>query len=387
MKVHNRLRAVVNLDTVKQNIEAIRSNISPDSKIIAVVKTDAYGHGAVPIAREFEKLDCIWGYAVAFADEGYNLRKAGILKPILCLGCVFEEQMELLIKAQMRITVSSYEWAKKVSDVAQRIGKEAYLHIKIDTGMSRVGFLVNEENVEEILKIAELPGLILEGLHTHFSKADEEDKTETMKQLKDYLWMKERLKERGLTFQYYHTANSAAIIDVPEANMDLVRAGIAMYGLYPSEEVNKNAVNIKPAMELKAHIIHVKWIEAGTKVSYGGTFEAKRRTRVATVPAGYGDGYPRSLSNKGYVLVNGQKAPIIGRICMDQFMVDVTDIENVEPGAEITIFGQDGDAFLGLDELADLSERFNYEFVCNINKRVPREYILGGIVVAQVDYF
>lgn len=169
--------------------------------------------------------------------------------------------------------------------------------------------------------------------------------------------------------------------------MDLVRAGIAMYGLYPSEEVNKNAVNIKPAMELKAHIIHVKWIEAGTKVSYGGTFEAKRRTRVATVPAGYGDGYPRSLSNKGYVLVNGQKAPIIGRICMDQFMVDVTDIENVEPGAEITIFGQDGDAFLGLDELADLSERFNYEFVCNINKRVPREYILGGIVVAQVDYF
>lgn len=387
MKTYTRLRAVVNLDAIRHNIEAIRENIADNSKIIAVVKTDAYGHGAVPIAKELEQLDYIWGYAVAFADEGYLLRKAGLKKPILCLGCVFEEQMELLIKSEMRITVSSYEWAQKASKIAERIGKKAYLHIKIDTGMSRIGFLVNEQNVEEILKIAKLPGLVLEGLHTHFAKADEAEKEDTLKQLQAYLWMKEKLQEAGLTFPYYHTANSAAIIDIPQSNMDLVRAGIAMYGLYPSDEVNKEAVELWPAMELKTHTTHVKWIEAGTKVSYGGTFTTKRRTKVATVPAGYGDGYPRSLSNKGYVLVHGQKAPIIGRICMDQFMIDVTDIPDVESGTEITLFGRDGDAFLSLEELAVLSERFNYEFLCNINKRVPREYISGGKVISQVDYF
>lgn len=387
MKTYSRLRAVVDLDAIKHNMEAMHAHISADTQMIAVIKTDAYGHGAVPIAEELEKLEYVWGFAVAIVEEGHLLRKAGIKKPILCLGCAFEEQMETMIRDEMRITISSYESAKKASEIAGKLEKEALIHIKIDTGMSRVGFLVNDESIDEIIRISELPNLKLEGMHTHFSKADETEKDTTQQQQKAYLWMRERLEEKGIVFSYYHSANSAAIIDMPETNMDLVRAGIAIYGLYPSDEVDKTAVELKPAMELKAHITHVKWIEEGAEVSYGGTFVAGKKMKVATIPAGYGDGYPRSLSNKGYVLIHGQKAPILGRVCMDQFMVDVTEIENVKAGTTATLVGKDGNNFISVGELADLSGRFNYEFICDINKRVPREYISGGEVVAQVDYF
>ena len=253
--------------------------------------------------------------------------------------------------------------------------------------MSRLGFPVAKESVEEILKIGRLVYTDCEGMFTHFSKADEADKTTTLEQIRAFLWMKEHLAAEGMEFTYYHCANSASIIDMPKLGMNLERAGISTYGLYPSDEVNKEAVPLRPAMELIAHVTYVKWIEKGTEVSYGGTFVAPKRMQIATIPTGYGDGYPRSLSNKGYVLIHGQKAPILGRVCMDQFMVDVTGIPDVKFGDRATLVGHDGDAYLSIDELAGLSGRFNYEFICDINKRVPREYLRDGKVVEQVDYF
>ena len=227
----------------------------------------------------------------------------------------------------------------------------------------------------------------MEGMFTHFAKADETDKSFTRKQMKEYCWMKDALTKEAVTFTYYHCSNSAGIIDLEETNMDLVRAGIATYGMYPSEEVVKENVPLKPAMELISHVTHVKWVEAGTPISYGGTFVTDKRTRVATIPVGYGDGYPRSLSNKGYVLIKGKKAPILGRVCMDQFMVDVTEISNVQFGDKVTLIGEDGSEKLPVEVLSDLSGRFNYEFVCALSKRIPREYIRHGEVVEQVDYF
>ena len=384
MKKYSRLRAVIDLDAVMYNMEMMHANIEEGTKMVVVIKTDGYGHGAVPISRMLEDVDYVWGYAVATLDEGVVLRKAGIQKPILCLGCIFPDQLEEMIRHEIRMTAYSYELAKLADETAYRMGKKAYLHIKIDTGMSRLGFPVSKESVEEILKIGRLVYTDCEGMFTHFSKADETDKTTTLEQIRAFLWMKEHLAAEGMEFTYYHCANSASIIDMPKLGMDLERAGISTYGLYPSDEVNKEEVPLRPAMELIAHVTYVKWIEKGTAVSYGGTFVAPKRMQIATIPTGYGDGYPRSLSNKGYVLIHGQKAPILGRVCMDQFMVDVTEIPDVKFGDRATLVGHDGDAYLSIDELAGLSGRFNYEFICDINKRVPREYVRDGKVVEQV---
>ena len=387
MKKYSRLRAVIDLDAVMYNMEMMHANIEKGTKMVVVIKTDGYGHGAVPISRMLEDVDYVWGYAVATLDEGVVLRKAGIQKPILCLGCIFPDQLEEMIRHEIRMTTYSYELAKLADETAYRMGKKAYLHIKIDTGMSRLGFPVAKESVEEILKIGRLVYTDCEGMFTHFSKADETDKTTTLEQIRAFLWMKEHLAAEGMEITYYHCANSASIIDMPKLGMNLEGAGISTYGLYPSDEVNKEAVPLRPAMELIAHVTYVKWIEKGTEVSYGGTFVAPKRMQIATIPTGYGDGYPRSLSNKGYVLIHGQKAPILGRVCMDQFMVDVTGIPDVKFGDRATLVGHDGDAYLSIDELANLSGRFNYEFICDINKRVPREYLRDGKVVEQVDYF
>ncbi len=387
MKTYKRLRAVVSMDAIKHNLDKMHENIGEDAKIIAVIKMDAYGHGSVPISKQMEKIDYIWGYGVALVEEGHLLRKAGIKKPIISLGVVFNDQFEKVVEDEIRMTTFNMERAKRLSEVATRLGKTAYVHIKIDTGMSRIGFAVNKESIEEIKEIAKLPNIKMEGMYTHFAKADEFDKSATKEQMERFVWMREQLKKEGIEFEYYHAANSATIIDMPEYKMDLVRAGIATYGLYPSDEVKKDVLDLQPAMELKAHVSYVKWVEAGTPISYGGTFVTKRRTKVATIPTGYGDGYPRSLSNKGYVLIEGKKAPILGRVCMDQFMVDVTDIEDVEFGTTATLFGWSGDAYLSLEELANLSDRFNYEFICDINKRVPREIVSKGKIIDQVDYF
>lgn len=389
MKDYKRVCARINLDAIEYNIEMMKQNLKDGVKMIAVVKTDGYGHGALPIAEVLseKKYKYVWGFAVATVDEAFYLKKGGITKPVLVLGNIFPHRRELAVANDIRITVSTYEMAKAISDLAVEMGERAYIHIKIDTGMSRLGFQVNEQSVDEIAKIAGLPNLVMEGMFTHFSKADEEDKSFTNEQIEKYLFMKKKLAQRDVVFRYYHCSNSAGIIDIPDANMDLVRAGISTYGLYPSDEVEKERVPLKPALELVSHVAHVKWVEAGRKVSYGGTFVTERPTKIATIPVGYGDGYPRSLSNTGVVLIHGKRAKIIGRICMDQFMVDVTDIEDVEYEDRVTLVGRNREEEITVDELSKLSGRFNYEFVCDLGKRIPHEYLRSGEVILQRDYF
>ncbi len=387
MKKYSRVCARIDLDAIEYNMEMMRRNLKDGVKMISVIKSDGYGHGALQIARFLEPKEYIWGYAFAALDEAAALRKGGIKKPLLVLGCVFPEQWEEMLDGGIRMTVYTEETAREVSDLAVKMGKTAYVHIKIDTGMSRLGFMAEEASIEEIEGISRMPNLVVEGMYTHFAKADETDKRFTIEQLEKYLWVKKQLLDRGIEIPYHHCSNSAGIIDLKEANMDLVRAGIAAYGLYPSEEVHKENVPLKPAMELISHVTHVKWVEEGTPVSYGGIFTAKRRTRIATIPVGYGDGYPRSLSNQGCVLIRGKRAPIIGRVCMDQFMVDVTDIEGAAFADRVVLIGADGDERITVEELSGLSDRFNYEFICSFGKRVPREYICGKEVVEQMDYF
>ena len=388
MKKYSRVCARIDLDAVEYKLDMMKQNIKEETKMIGVIKTDGYGHGAVQIARYvMEEKDYIWGYAVATLDEAVLLKKNQVKKPVLVLGCIFPDQRDIMIEQEVRMTCYTLEMAEDISKRAQKLNQKAYIHIKLDTGMSRLGFQITEESVEEICRIASLPNLVLEGMYSHFATADETDKTFTKKQLERYLWMKEKLEERKVTFPYYHCSNSAGIIDVKEANMDLVRAGISTYGLYPSNEVEKKNVPLKPALQLISHVAHVKWVESGTPVSYGCTYVTKRRTRIATIPVGYGDGYPRSLSNKGYVLIRGKKAPILGRVCMDQFMVDVTDIDAVTFQDRVTLVGTDGGEDLPVEVLSDLSGRFNYEFVCDLGKRIPREFIRNGKVVEQMDYF
>ena len=387
MKAYNRVCARIDLDAVEYNIEMMKNNVRDGAKMLGVVKTDGYGHGAVQIAKMLSPKDYMWGFAVATLDEAVVLRHGGIEKPILVLGCIFPDQREDMIKHDIRMTLYTEEMAREVSELAVKMGKQAYIHIKLDTGMSRLGFLIEEEAADIIERISKMPNLVMKGMYTHFAKADEIDKSFTGKQIRNYVWMKETLEKRGVAFTYYHCSNSAGIIDVPEANMDLVRAGISTYGLYPSEEVHKENVPLKPAMELISHVAHVKWVDAGTPVSYGGTYITDRRTKIATIPVGYGDGYPRSLSNKGYVLIHGKKAPILGRVCMDQFMVDATEIDDVKYADKVTLVGNDGDEKLPVEALSGLSGRFNYEFVCDLGKRIPREFIRHGDIVEQMDYF
>ena len=387
MKTYSRVYAKIDLDAVAWNMEQMKKNLKEGTEMVAVIKTDGYGHGAVQVASMLESYDYVWGYAVATLDEAVVLRAAEIQKPILVLGCIFPDQYWEMLKYEIRMNVYTKEMAEAISALAVEKGEQAYVHIKLDTGMARLGFSAEESSIEEIKEIAELPNLVLEGVFTHFAKADEEDKTFTMMQLEKFEWMTQRLEEEGVTFPYVHVSNSAGIIDVRRADYNLVRAGIAIYGLYPSEEVDKEKVQLKPALSLKSHIAFVKDIPAGTPVSYGGDFVSEHQMRIATIPIGYGDGYPRSLSDTGYVLIRGKKAPIIGRICMDQFMVDVSDIPEVKFGDKVTLIGRDQEEYLPVEKLSELSGRFNYEFVCDLGKRIPRVYVQDGKVEEQVDYF
>lgn len=387
MKTYSRVYAKIDLNAIAYNMEQMKQNIRPETKVMAVIKADGYGHGAVQIAEMMERWNYIWGFAVATLDEAVVLRTEGIQKPILVLGCVFPDQYMEMLKHEIRMNIYTEEMAESISRMAAREGKTAYMHIKLDTGMSRLGFGINEQSAETIKRISKMPNVNMEGIFTHFTKADEKDKSFTKKQIQEFVWMTERLKEKNVRFTYEHCSNSAGIIDVPEANFDIVRAGISTYGLYPSEEVDKTNVKLKPALALKSHVAFVKEIESGTPVSYGGTFVAKEKMKIATIPVGYADGYPRSLSNKGYVLIRGKKAPILGRVCMDQFMVDVTQIEGVSFGDKVTMIGKDGNEILPVEVLSELSGRFNYEFVCDLGKRIPRVYVRDGKIAEQVDYF
>ena len=369
-----RVCARINLKAVDENFRVMKKNLLHGEKICAVVKTNAYGHGAVRIAAYIEHDPQIWGFAVATAEEGRSLRHAGIRKPILVLGYVFAEDYEDLARLEIRPAVFKTDMAAALSKTGEKLGRKLPVHLALDTGMSRIGFGDSEESVKKIRQIASLPGIEIEGMFTPFARADEADKSTAQKALQRYLAFADKLERAGIPIPLRHCSNSASILELPEAHLDMVRAGITIYGIYPSDEMDRKKNVLQPVMELKSHIAYIKKVPAGTPVSYGGTFVTERETRVATIPVGYGDGYPRSLSNKGYVLIGGQTAPIIGRVCMDQFMVDVTDIEAHEQ-EEVTLLGKDGGAFLGIDELGRLSGRFPYEFACCINERVPRVYL------------
>lgn len=385
MKTYTRVYAPIDLDAVVYNMESMKKNISPDTGMIGVVKTDGYGHGAVPVAQAVDPY--VAGYAVATIDEALNLRRHGVVKPVLILGVTHVSRYEELLEHDIRPAVFTMEQAKPLSDLAVRAGRTANIHLALDTGMSRIGMTPDEQGADLAAGIAGLPGIRAEGLFTHFARADETDKKEAQAQLSRYLHFVELLKERGVDIPVKHCSNSAGIIDLPSANLDLVRAGISIYGLYPSDEVDKNRVPLKPAMGLKSFVTYVKTLEPGQAVSYGGTFVAERSMRVATIPVGYGDGYPRNLSGKGHVLIHGKRAAILGRVCMDQFMVDVTDIPDVDVDTEVTLIGTDGKDQIRVEELSDLCGRFHYELVCDIGKRVPRVYIRHGEVVGTKDYF
>lgn len=387
MKKYSRIKALISLDAVEYNFQQMKKNIKEGTKIIAVIKADAYGHGAVPIAKMIQEHDYIWGFATATAQEALQLKRAGITKPVLVIGLVFEEYYETLAENEIRMAVCDLETARKFAEAGKKAGKTVHIHIAVDTGMTRIGYADNEESAREVLLASKLEGLEIEGLFTHFARADEYDRTPAMVQLKRYLHFAELLKKAGVTIPVHHCSNSAGIIRVPEANLNAVRAGITIYGIYPSEEVERDIVDLKPVMELKSHISYVKEVQPGTEVSYGGTYVTERMTKMATVPVGYADGYPRALSGKGWVLVHGKKAPICGRVCMDQFMIDVTDIENVKMGDEVTLLGKDGEETITADTLGDLSGRFSYELICDINKRVPRIYIKDGKEQGELSFF
>ena len=387
MKQHNRVCAKIDLDAILYNMEQMKKRIGGDARLIAVVKTDGYGHGAVPIAHMAEELDYIWGFAVATIEEAVQLRKAGIEKPVLVLGFVFPDGYEDAVRYDIRLAVFKLTMAKQLSEEALRQGKTAYLHIKVDTGMGRIGFPDDETSADIVKEISLLPGVQIEGLFTHFARADERDKEAARRQLDRYLRFSRMLEERKIEIPLHHCSNTAGIFDLKEANLDAVRAGISIYGLYPSDEVNKFAVSITPVMSLKSHVAFIKEVEPGTPISYGGTFVADKKMRIATIPAGYGDGYPRSLSNKGWVLIRGKRAPITGRVCMDQFMVDVTDIPDVREGDMVTLIGSEGGHEITMELLGELSGRFNYELACDIGKRVPRRFWRNGKITATQDYF
>ena len=387
MKQYNRVYAKIDLDAIAYNMEQMKKRLGGDAQLIAVVKTDGYGHGAIPIAEMFEDTAYVWGYATASLDEAMVLRDAGIQKPILVLGCVFPDQYEDMVRYEIRAAVYTYEMAKGMSEAAARLGSNAIFHIKLDTGMGRIGFPISEESVECIERISKLEHVVLEGMFTHFAKADETDKTYTKMQHEKFVWMQRALLERAIEIPYLDCDNSAGIIDFPDLKHDLARAGISLYGMYPSDEVNQQVIDLKPALELISHISFVKEVEAGTAISYGGTFVAPKKMRVATIPVGYGDGYPRSLSNKADVLIRGKRARILGRVCMDQFMADVTDIPKAAFMDQVILVGADGEEHISVEELSELSGRFPYEFVCCLSKRIPRVYIRDGKVTIQKDCF
>ena len=371
----NRVYAGIDLDALRYNMESMHKNIKEGTKIAAVIKADAYGHGALTVAKTIEDLPYVWGFAVATADEAEMLIADGRKKPILILGISFPEHYELIVEKEIRPAICEYESAKALSDIAVRKNKTCHIHIKIDTGMSRIGFIPCEESLDTVEKISKLPGLEIEGIFTHFARADEKTIEPAREPFRKYITFVEELEKHGVKIPIHHVANSASIIGFSEANLDMVRSGITTYGLYPSNEVAKDVLILEPAMQWKSIISYIKTVEPGTSISYGGTFTAKEKMTVATIPVGYADGMKRDLSGKGRVLIHGQYAPILGRICMDQFMVDVSHIKEAAIGDTVTIFGKDGEKNIPVEEIAEKSHSFNYEFVCSITNRVPRKYL------------
>ncbi len=361
--------AVVNLDSLEHNIKSIRSRIDDGVEIMAVLKGDGYGHGEKGIYPTLKKCG-VERYAVAVWEEGASLRNAGAVEPILLLGDTCDGQLENVIKYNLTPTIFSVDTAEKLNLLAKWSGIVQPIHIKIDTGMSRIGFPADESSIPLICRINEMKNLKITGAFTHFSRADENDGISAKKQFKMYIDMVEKLEKAGVEIPCKHIANSPAILLRPETGLDAVRAGDIIYGLCPIDENDWSKENFKQVISWYTYVVMVKEVPTGTEVGYGGTFVTKRPTKIATIPVGFADGYSRRLSNVGKVLINGEEAPIIGRVCMDQFMVDVTDIGNVKRGDTVTLL----DEKLSVLWMADLLDTNVDEIVCGISKRVPRIY-------------
>ena len=373
--------AVVNLDAIEENIRAVGRRAGVP--VMAVVKADAYGHGAVPVAKHLEGKCAFFG--VSSTDEALELRNAGIRTPILVLGSVPNDAYPAAVREDIRLAIFTWEAAEELSRVAQSMDKTAIVHFVADTGMSRIGFQVTEESADLCAKIAKLPGLMIEGLFSHFATADCADLTRAKAQAERFDRFVEMLKVRGVEIPICHLSNSAGIMNFAQ-KYQMVRSGIVTYGLYPSDEVDTEALPLQPALKWYSRISHIKELPAGREISYGGTYVTTAPTRVATVSVGYADGYRRSLSGKFYVLIAGKKAPILGRVCMDQLMVDVTDIPEAEVEGRVVLIGRDGDAFISMEEIAEAAGSFNYEMMVGISRRVARYYMSGGEVVQMVHY-
>lgn len=380
----DRMYADIYLDRIEHNMQAVQECLTPGTMVIGIVKADGYGHGAAPVAKIIDPF--VSGYGVATIDEALHLRKNGITKGILVLGPVAECRYPELVREEIRPALFRYDEAKTLSAEAEKQGKKAKIHIAVDTGMGRIGLFPDERAAETVKRIAALGGIEIEGMFTHFSRADETDRTYTEMQLRKLRAFTAMVKERGVVLPMVHCSNSAGIIDYRDADMDAVRVGIILYGLYPSDETSRLKGGLLPAMELKSRITYIKEVDAGTAISYGGTFVTDRRTKVATICAGYGDGYPRGLSGKGEILVCGKRAPILGRVCMDQFMADVTDIPEAHEGCVVTLLGRDGSEEITMEELAARSGGFHYELPCIIGKRVPRRYLYRGKAVGAISW-
>lgn len=379
--------ARIDLDALHHNLEEI-SRCSRNVPVIAVIKADGYGHGAVMLARQMESLPAVSGYAVATEEEAVSLADAGITKPVMVLGYTFPENYEEMARRRIRATAFTEEMLTDMGRAALSCSTVMKVHIAVDTGMSRIGIRPDDSGLAFVKKASETAGIEIEGLFTHFATADEADKTRTNAQFEAFYTFAERIRtELGISIPMCHCANSAGILELPDTRMDVVRAGIILYGLWPSEEVARTSADLWPLLSLYSRVAFVKDLEAGRQISYGGTFTTEKPMRVATIPIGYADGYPRGLSNRGAVLIRGKRAPILGRVCMDQFMVDVTDIPDAACGDLVTLIGTDGTEHISMEELGTLSGRFNYEIACCLSKRIPRVYERGGVRIGQRDYF
>lgn len=379
------LWAEIDLDNFSHNVKTIKGLLDENTEYISVIKADGYGHGAVELAEVCLE-NGVKMFAVSMLDEALELRKAGIDNSILILGYTPSNMADVIVRNSISQTCFSYELAEALSHAAVKYGTIARVHIALDTGMGRIGFLPDENSADEVKRISMLPGVRIEGLFTHFAVADEADKEYTFRQAEKYQNFVKMLKDRGVEAELKHTSNSAAIIDLPELQMNAVRPGIIQYGLYPSDEVLKSRADLKPVMSVKANIVHIKEVEAGTSISYGRKFITERKGRIATLPIGYADGYTRLLFGKAKVIVNGSFAPVVGRICMDQCMIDVTDVKDVNVGDEVILMGTDGNLSITADDIAYMLGTISYEVVCMFSKRIPRVYLRGGKIVRVKNY-
>lgn len=380
MDKYIRTYAEINLDAIDYNFNNLKNCVNKNTKLCAVVKADGYGHGAVELSKFLEsKVDY---FAVATTDEAIELRNSNIKKPILILSYTHSDDNDILIENDISMTVFSLENAKKIQSSAKKLNKKALVHIAVDTGMSRIGFIPNDNSIKQIKEICKMPEISIQGIFSHYACADMKDKTTSELQTNRYKDFISKCKHDGINFPIKHICNSAGISEFSE-HFDMVRMGISLYGLYPSDEIDKGKINLKPAMVLKSHITNIKEVPKGEGISYGHIYKTTDKRLIATVSAGYADGYPRALSNKGKVYVNGHFAPIVGRVCMDQFMIDISDIPNVNIDDEVILWGNNG---IYAEEIGNESMSFNYEIVCGVSRRVPRVYKINNKTVSVKNY-